>query len=51
MKQFKDDVREIEFKGEKYTKRDIEEFQQACRRKKAVAENVVDKRGFWDKLT
>lgn len=44
------EVREVDWKGQKVTLKDIEQYESVCQRKKAVAEKIVDKRGFWPKL-
>lgn len=48
--QFNDQVREIDWKGEKVTMKDLELYGEECRRKKAISEVVVDKSGFFSKL-
>ena len=50
LKQFSTGKTEIEHKGQKYTRDDIEAFLEACKKKKAIAERIVDKRGFFAKL-
>ena len=47
---FKNDVTEIDWKGEKFKLDDVEAYEEICNRKKAIAERVVDKKGFFGKI-